>query len=235
LEKLTAHLQTQTGSTALTSVPREFMHHLIVRTKPAYLRMIQVCRTRKEFAGSAGEYWRISAMMAGFTGMGVSVSHSDVSAPGELIVHFALQDYALRQVGGASLYGAPDWLVTGFAYYGAYAATGKNLVHRIAYRPNELQLGENWNLELKRIAAAGHLKPWDNLFLLSLADWTSREHVAAYSIVSFLFQKDPKKFLQLVIEFRQKGRRSTEAVEAAYGEKIADLQQQWLRWAAQQK
>jgi hypothetical protein len=99
----------------------------------------------------------------------------------------------------------------------------------VRYQLNNPLLGPDWAATARRLAAAGQMIPWADMFTKDLADYQLVHYVQAYAMVAYLFVPDPQKFLDFVEQLRG-GRDSRQALEAAYGMPVEKLQENWLAW-----
>ena len=229
LEQCANHLQQATKSTFLTPTRPNDRHLVMVWNKQGYSHLVQVCSQMPEMQG---QNWPLIAKVSGFSGPNFNVSNMNEGAPRP--EHMAVSHFAGAQIRAASQGKAPTWLSVGFPYYCEHAVTGKNLVSSIRYELKDNRFGPNWNIDLQRYASQGKLRKWDVLFIRDLADYQPVDHLSAYSIVSFLFQGDPAKFVTLVQAFRD-GAESQEAIEKVYGKKLEAMQAAWVQWAIRQR
>jgi len=225
LEALKVHLHTLTGSMLLTPLRPDGDELIIAADKPSYLRLLKVMEA--ENAGNLGDSWHLMPQVAGGTVGRSSVTF--VQPQPELTPHMAVAMIAGRSIAVASKGRAPYWLRTGFSAYGENIVFGKNLTSSVKYQLNERPLDDDWALAAKRLAAAGVLKPWNDIMGLDLQDYGPVDHVQSYAMTAFLLQSDPQKFLDMT-ELMAGGTEPAAAIAKAYGKPIEELQQVWLQW-----
>lgn len=227
-EALTRHLQTLTKSVVLTPSRPQTFDLVILWDTPGYQRFVQTAKNLPEFAGT--EDWDLILQVAGFAGNGVKVYNAfrNQQTPCE---HMTISQVAEHQIYMATDRRCKSWLGVGFPYYCEFALKRKNLVSRVKYMLGERPLGDNWNTELKRAAAARKLRPFEDMFPLDLRDYQPADHLMCFSMVSYLIRSNPEAFVRFVLLIRD-GKEDKEALETAYGVTIQQLQGEWEKWAA---
>jgi hypothetical protein len=116
----------------------------------------------------------------------------------------------------------------GYCAYCENTILKANRVTSLEYALTNLRIDPDWSLAVRRLAAAGGLKPWNDMFPKLLRDYQAEDHLTAYAMVAFLIQYKPQKFLDFVNETKG-GLGSAEALEKAYSEKVPELQQRWVK------
>lgn len=230
IESLTAHLHTATRSTILTPNRPDDYDMVILWDEASYNRLLDLAPGLEPFAGI--EDWGLIRQLPGFTSQKVSAFNAKRGAetPPE---HMALSQFAQHQMDVATKGNGKHWLKIGFAYYSENAILKKNLVHWIRYEFNDVKIGPNWNAEVKTHASQRKLRRFADMLALDLRFFTPADHLLSYSMVSFLFRSNPERFARMVL-FIGDGQESKAAIEAAYGQKLEELEAAWARWAMQQ-
>jgi hypothetical protein len=228
LEGMKIHLQQATGSMLLTPQTPAQDEMICVFGEAAYLRLLKVIE--EEQPDNLGESWNLMPELAGGVVGRTSIFHQkDNSHPP---AHMAVSQSGIASMSLATKGRGASWLSVGFAAYCENVVLGKVLIRYIRYENKELKIGDNWALECKRLAAAGALQPWSRQIALDLRDYELVNHVQSYAMVSYLLQRDPQKFQDMVQLFAE-GKDSTEAIETAYGSKLDTLQKEWFAWLTQ--
>lgn len=130
---------------------------------------------------------------------------------------------------------AKSWLAEGFASYCENATLGMNTTYTIAYEVNTgVKFSKNWNDDLKKLAKDGKLKPWDEIFNISLEHLTAQQYLHCYGMVSFLVKFDPQRFDKFILKIKE-GEESGPAIEKVYGRKLKEIQTVWVQWIQTQK
>jgi hypothetical protein len=135
-----------------------------------------------------------------------------------------------RQLYIATQYRCPRWLAEGFAEYSEFAALKKNLWHSV-YNANPGPEPGDWVSQLRQLAVAGQLRPWEDQMKRELELWDVRDYLQTFGMVAFLIQTEPKKFLALTRKLRA-GTDCDKAIEEAYGKPIARLEPECTKWIA---
>ena len=129
---------------------------------------------------------------------------------------------------------AKHWLTEGFASYCENATLGMNTTYTITYEANTVKFGKNWNDDLKKLVKDGKLKPWDEIFNISLEHLSALEYLHCFGMVSFLIKLDPQRFDKFILKIKE-GEESGPAIEKVYGRKLKDIQLVWVQWIQTQK
>ncbi|HYF51529.1 MAG TPA: hypothetical protein VEJ63_19100 [Planctomycetota bacterium] len=228
LEAVAGHLQNLTQRTLLTSTRPDSHTMLITWGRPSYLKLIDALEKSGKFPG---EDFALSRKAGGSTYKNVAFFNAHSAVPAENVAIF---QFAGMQIDAATNGRTPAWLAEGFRAYCENAATGRNLVYSFEYERNEVQLGQNWNVDIRAHAQQGKLKTWDKIFGVDLIQMKPIDYLTCYSMVAYLLKTSPENFCKLLVEFRQ-GSPSDKALEKVYGKRVTDLQMQWAQWALQQK
>jgi DNA-directed RNA polymerase subunit M/transcription elongation factor TFIIS len=216
LDDLTAKLQQMTSSTVLTQTRPDTNDILIGWDDGGY----------KALLAAAG--------MQGTMGNGVVNENRGIyNANHGLGIppkHMALYNFAYMLMQKACGNKSPVWLRLGFAAYAENLVTRKNCVYAFTYEKNDARFGDNWDLEIKRYAAQGRLKTWDQIFNIDGSAMKALDYLTIYSIVEYMMTTDPKLFTKLCLSFRD-GMGSEQAIEKTYGRDYKQVQQLWAQWA----
>jgi hypothetical protein len=225
-EAVIAYIQQQSQTVFLTPTRPNTAELVLVWDKPKYIKMIEICQPIDEFKGVSD--WNLIAQCGGFAGRLTRISNANQakSAPPE---HMTISEVALRQMSVAAQGKDKDWLGLGFTYHCESAVTNKVLIHYIDYQVNETRLGDNWTNEARKYLSQGKLRKWNEMFAWELRNWEARDHLSAYAMVSYLFRSAPKRFVSMVMAIRN-GADDVEAMETAYGRKVADLERAAAQW-----
>ena len=226
LEAMKTHLQQATGTMMLSPLRVEEDEMILVVGRANYMRLLKMVEVENE--GNLGESWHLLPEVSGGT-----VGRTSVFYVQEPFLYMASHQ-AVSKAAGLSIQKAsgercPQWMVAGFASYCENVVLKKNLVRKVNYQINETPIGPNWALEVKRLAAARALKPWDQVMKLELRDFEAIDYIQSYAMTAYLFQRDPQKFLDL-LELFADGGEVTPSIEKAYGQSTAELQTDWVRW-----
>ncbi len=229
LEALAKHLEEITKSLELCVTRPGDYEIVIIWQKPNYLQFLKVMEP--EWAAKAGANWALTRDVAGSTiGETSFFRTGDAGSPPP--THMAVSMASKQQIMRATGNRAPTWLAEGFAAYCENVVLGKNLVHSIDYQVQNLQLSQNWSLDMQRLAAASLLRPWaERMFTLPLRDYQVPDYVTSFSMVAFLIRTEPDKFLDMVRAIRG-GKDAPVALTDCYGKNVEQLQKGWLRWVA---
>lgn len=225
LEAMALHLEGLTGSVELTATNPSNCNVIILFQKPNYTQFVNLLKVDPLF-GPARQDWSLVGEVAGsWVKDTIFYRYTPEGPPPE---HQAIALVSSYQIRTATGYKDPAWLNVGYASYCENATLHANRVNSIEYALNNLQIDADWSLAVRRLAAAGGLKPWNDMFPKILRDYQAEDHLTAYAMVSFLIQYKPRKFLDFVKEIKG-GLGAAEALEKAYGEKVPELQQRWVK------
>jgi hypothetical protein len=133
-----------------------------------------------------------------------------------------------RQLYAATRYQCPRWLAEGFAEYCEFAALKKNL-WRTVYNMNPGPEPGDWVSQVKQLAVAGQLRPWEEQMKRDLTEWDARDYLQTFGMVAFLIQTEPKKFLGLTRKLNA-GVDGNLAIEEAYKKPINKLEPECTKW-----
>lgn len=224
LDKLTAHLQSATRSTLLTQTRPATHEILITFDLPSYYKLIDMFE-----AQDPGEHWKLTRQSTGSFGrkLGFFNAKSGNPTPPD---HMALYQFANMLMVEATDGKAPPWLTAGFSAYCEKTITNLNLCYSFSYEKNEVQFGQDWDVELKKYAQQGKLKTWEFVFPLSGIGMSALDYLTCYSMVSYFMKSDPRLFQQVLLNIKD-GMESGKAVEKVYKRPVKDLQMMWAQWA----
>jgi hypothetical protein len=225
LEALKMHLQKITGNLVLTPLRVNVDELVIVMGKIQYLNLLKILE--EMYAGRLGESWHLMPEVSGGTLDRTMFFYQDANKPAPS--HMAVFGAAAKSIRKAAGGKCPYWLREGFAAYCEFAVLKANAVHSVRYQVNDPRLGGDWASTARRLAAAGQLVPWWEMFSKDLRDYQLVHYVQAYAMVAYLFVPTPEKFLDFLEQLRS-GRDSKAALEAAYGQTVEKLEQDWLVW-----
>lgn len=225
LEAMNQHIEGLTGSIELTSTSPANCNVIILFQKPNYTQFVNLLKV-DPVLGPARQDWSLVGEVAGsWVKDTIFYRYTPEGPPPE---HQAIALVSSYQIRGATSYKDPAWLNVGYASYCENATLHANRVNSLEYALNNLQIDPDWSLAVRRLAAAGGLRPWNDMFPKILRDYQAEDHLTAYAMVSFLIQYKPRKFLDFVKEIKA-GLGAAEALEKAYGEKVPELQQRWVK------
>lgn len=223
LDKLVAHLQTVTRSTLLTQSRPEDHEILIAFDTPSYNKIIDM------FEKDSGEDWTLARQSSGSFGRHRGFFNAKTGNPTPPD-HMALYQFANMMMQEATGGKAPPWLTAGFSAYCEKTITNLNLCYSFSYEKNEVQFGQDWDVELKKYATQGKLKTWEYIFPLSGIGMSSLDYLTCYSMVSYFMKSDPRLFQQVLLNIKD-GMESGKAIEKVYKRPVRDLQMMWAQWA----
>jgi hypothetical protein len=230
LEGLAAALHKASGSLALVPTrPADYQQVLLwgEDSWTAFRRVMESLYTPEQL----GENWHTA-------GKGTMYDHMEVphcyftpkivrEVPPE---YFAVKLAATRQIYLATGWKAPAWLAEGFAAYGQQAALREARVSTIyalgrgPTRPVTLD-------EARRLRSAGNVRPWDKLLGRELRDFEPADYFQSLAMVAFLLESQPAKFLSFAEQLKS-AETMQAALEAAYGDSLADLESAGAKWLA---
>jgi hypothetical protein len=224
LEAMSLHVEGLTGSVELTSTTPSNCNVIILFQRPSYTQFVNLLKA-DPVIGPSRQDWALVGEVAG-TWVKDTIFYRYIP-DGPPPDHQAIALVSAFQIHTATGYKDPPWLNVGYAAYCENATLHANRVTSLEYALNNLQIDPDWSLAVLRLAAAGALKPWNDMFSKILRDYQAEDHLTAYAMVSFLIQYKPREFLDFVKETKG-GLGSREALEKAYGEKVPELQQRWV-------
>jgi hypothetical protein len=225
LESMNQHIEGLTGSLELTQTTPANCNVIILAGQPNYLQFVNLLKADPVF-GPARQDWSLVGQVAGtWVKDTIFYRYSPEGPPPE---HQGIVLVASYQIRGATNYKDPPWLNVGYCAYCENTVLKANRVTSLEYALTNLRIDPDWSLAVRRLAAAGGLKPWNDMFPKLLRDYQAEDHLTAYAMVAFLIQYKPQKFLEFVKETKG-GLGSAEALEKAYGEKVPELQQKWVK------
>jgi len=139
---------------------------------------------------------------------------------------------ARRQLQLATSWHAPFWLAEGFSAY------GDNVVHKLnrwytVYSPRQVTVSD-WLVDARKLVADKKHRPWEEMFRRELMDWQAPDHIQTMSMVAFLFEAEPAKFLGYLKRLAG-GDLEQPALEEAYGSSVAEIEQRWTQWLAKRR
>ncbi|MCW8131297.1 MAG: hypothetical protein KIS92_13190 [Planctomycetota bacterium] len=224
LDKLTSHLQTLTRSTVFTQA-RPSTHKIVICwDSQSYNKLIDFFE--KE---DPGDHWKLTRQSTGGFGRRLGYFNADRGQGGGP-EHMAIYQFANMLIQEATDGKAPPWLKAGFSAYCEKTITNLNLCYAFTYEKNEVQFGQDWDVELKKYAQQGKLKVWEYIFPLSGVGMTALDYLTCYSMVSYFMKSDPRLFQQVILHIKD-GMESGKAIEKVYKRPIRDLQMMWAQWA----
>ena len=225
LEAMNQHVEGLTGSLELTGTTPANCNVIVLFQKPNYLQFVNLLKA-DPVSGPARQDWSLVGEVAGtWVKDTIFYRYSPDGPPPE---HQAVVLVAAFQLRTATNYKDPPWLNVGYSAYCENTTLKANRVNALEYALTNLQIDPDWSLAVRRLAAAGGLKPWNEMFPKLLRDYKAEDHLTAYAMVAFLIQYKPQKFLDFIKETKG-GLGSAEALEKAYGEKVPELQQRWVK------
>jgi hypothetical protein len=225
LEKLCTFLMQKTRSCLLVQTRPDTCEQVILGSAANFTAMTY--ELEKQIPGGD---WALRRQASAFAIGTVSIANAEGSGGPEPLAIHQLSRMLLFKAGGNAM---PQWLREGFSAYCENAMTKRNLCYSFAYEKNQVKFGPNWNQEIRKYAAQGQLKQWEDILSMDLIGMKALDYLTVYSMVSFLMS-DPKRFVSLVSELRD-GTQSAAAIEKVYGRPLKDLQVRWVNWAVQQR
>lgn len=225
LEAMTKHIEGLTGSVELTATSPANCNLMILLQKPSYLAFVELLKNDPVY-GPGRQEWALVRDVSG--AWSKDLIFYKVTPEGPPPEHQAISLLASYQIREATGYRDSPWLNVGYAAFCENVTLKANRVTSLEYALNNLRFDPDWSLAIRRLAAAGGLKTWPDMFPKLLRDYQAEDHLTAYAMVAFLIQYQPRKFLDFIQETKS-GMGSAEALEAAYGETIPELQQRWVK------
>ena len=224
LEAMTSHLQQHTGSMLLTNRRPATDDMLLLADQTSYQLALDDIKERETRIKAN---WELLQRVVGASLHRISVIRKpDSRLPLE---HIAVHISAGCQMQLATSYRAPDWLSQGFGAYCEYTVLRRNLMHGIAPQSaGTLRMDANWDVQLRRLAALGGLRSWEEMFTTDLAVYEPVHYFEAKSIVTFLL-REPEKFLRFVELLAGKSKDADALVEA-YEKPLEELESDYRRW-----
>jgi len=224
-EELAKFLQKETGSVFLTPTRPDNFNIVMVWNDTIYDRIIRFGHEWDEFKDQSDETWKSHADSGGFQGHGVAVANLNENPR----VGEALFWLSYKMLARATEYRADAWLRVAFSYHCEQALLRQNEhTWSSVYRDGEGPDAKAWDTEARKLAIAGRIRPWEDMFRIPLRDWDAREHLCSYAMVQYLMREDPERFVAMCREIRNR-RGSKEAIERAYGKKLVELEPGYRR------
>jgi hypothetical protein len=122
---------------------------------------------------------------------------------------------------------APFWLAEGFSAYGDYVVHKTNRWYT-TYAGETVPLGD-WMVSIRKLAAGSQQRDWVEFFGRELRDWEPRDHYQSMSMVAFLLESEPARFLDCLRRLRI-GEEQKLALENAFQCTVAEHEERWVRW-----
>ncbi len=229
-ESYAAHVQDLTGTMELTRSRPENYEMMILLNEPPYHHFRTVMEklyTREQL----GDKWSIGRGM--------------VAWDNPFIPFFFEKQETLRQrppahnvafLGGRKQlalqtnHRSPTWLAEGYAEYSEFISLKKN-IWRTVYNDNPAPAAGDWVSQVRQLAVARQLRPWQEQMKRELQDWDARDYLQTFGMVTFLIQSQPKKFISFTRRLRT-GVDLTDALEEAYDKKLDQLEADGNKWIA---
>lgn len=224
LDRLVAHLQSVTHSTLFTQARPEDHQILIAFDNLAYNKIIDMFEK-----DNPGDDWKLARQSSGSFGRHLGFFNARTGNPTPPD-HMAIYQFANMLMQEATDGKAPAWLTAGFSAYCEKTITNLNLCYSFSYEKNDVQFGQDWDVDLKKFATQGKLKTWEYIFPLSGVGMSSLDYLTCYSMVSYFMKSDPRLFQQVILNIKD-GMESGKAVEKVYKRPVRDLQMMWAQWA----
>ena len=196
---------------------------VVVNNQASYLKLIDLA-----YAQAEQEHRELAKKLSGWHGPNLSVT-DQLKRKTSPLENSALHTLGWMLTLSATHNKVPYWLAEGFGAYCQQVVTGKVLVYTISYEMHSVNLGPHWDAAIKKYAQQGKLKTWEHVFPLDLVSMKPLDYLTGYSVVSYLIQRDPRRFIRFLLNLRD-GMDSFKALEGAYGQKIKDLQAAWGQW-----
>lgn len=225
IEAMNQHIEGLTGSLELTNTTPANCNIIVLFQKPNYLQFVNLLKADPVLGPSRQDWSLVGEVAGSWVKDTIFYRYVPDGPPPD---HQAIALLSSFQIRTATGYKDPAWLNVGYATYCENATLKANRVTSLEYAINNLQIDPDWSQAVHRLAAAGGLKPWNDMFPKILRDYQAEDHLTAYAMVSFLIQYKPQKFLDFIKEIKG-GLGAAEALEKAYGEKVPELQQRWVK------
>jgi hypothetical protein len=147
------------------------------------------------------------------------------------VVHNAAH-LLIRRFGGYSP-NFPAWLDNGFASLMEHRMfESTKTICFTEQPPDSPWKGSDWKEKVKKAAQAGDVKRFDEMCEEPIDSMDYRDHAFAFSYVDFLASSDRAKFVALVKDLQKEKPDSKASIKKAYGWILAELEEQWKRFAA---
>lgn len=222
-EKLAGHLQTLTGSMALTRT----------RCDRDVILLLTQLRNCEQFVDTMAkahpeEGWERLKNTSG--GVDRHIGFSDLTRSGPTADHHVVYLFGQMLMYEATDDKAPPWLREGFAAYGERVVFHQNLYASYAYKENQPRIEPHWPRAVRAALQKGESISVGGVLSMDLSSASATDYLGCFSVVSYLLDVHPKEFMKFVLLLRA-GESSRKALEAAYDKSIDDLNAEWRRWA----
>jgi hypothetical protein len=229
-EALASHLQDLTGTMELTRTRPE-TYDMMCFLEQQNFEKFRTVLEKLWSVEERGTSWSQSRGIAAFDhNMLPFFYESRHTLPQRPPVHGVCFMGGRRQLYVATQYRAPRWLAEGFAEYCEFAALKSNLWHTV-YNANPGPTPGDWVSQVRQLAVAGQLRPWEEQMKRELDLWDVRDYLQTFGMVAFLIQTEPKKFLEVTRKLLA-GTDCGKAIEEAYGKPITKLEPECAKWLA---
>ena len=227
-EVLAAHLQDLTGNMELTRTRPETYEMMCFLEQPPF-EHFRIVLEKLWTVDERGPSWSQSRGIGAFDHQLLPFFYETrVLLAQRPPVHGVCFMGGRRQLYVATNYRAPRWLAEGFAEYCEFVAMKKNLWHTV-YNMNPGPTPGDWVSQVRQLAEAGQLRPWQEQMTRDIRDWDVRDYLQTFGMAAFLIQTKPKEFLSVTRKLRA-GTEDKVAIEEAYGKTIDKLEPECTKW-----
>lgn len=228
IEALCTHLQKLTGSLELT-LTRPDNYNLFVLWERASWDGFRATLEKHLTPEQLGPNFAIAREMHGYDVWETPHFYeTPLTARTRPPVHGALSFFGRRQIVTATQ-NCPVWLSEGFAAYSEYVVLRNVRWYSIYDANNPPELGDSLAV-IRRLANAGKLRRFEKFLPRQLSEYEPADYPQAFSLVYYLLNKAPAKFLDFARLLRG-GASGAEALEDGLDTKLATLEGEWGKWA----
>ncbi len=232
IEALCAHLQKLTGTLELT-LSRPHMYNLFVLWEKAAWGRYRTAAEKLYTPEQLGQSWSIARELAGYDhGEIPHFYETPLTARDRPCINGVLSFFGARQVNLASGFqrSAP-WLREGFAAYSEYIVLKNVRWFSVYDAANSPPLGDSL-VETRKLAQAGGLRRLGEFLKREIRVYEAGDYTQAFSLVYFLLNDAPMKFLDFCKLMREdKDKDVDAALPEAYGMQIGEIERRWGNWA----
>jgi hypothetical protein len=116
-----------------------------------------------------------------------------------------------------------------------FSAYCDNVVHKLnrwytVYSPRQIPVAD-WLVEARKLAGDRKHQPWITMVKREMRDWEKNDHVQTTSMVAFLLEAEPAKFLNYVNRLKNREEQNA-ALEEAFEATFDQLEERWKKWLA---
>ncbi len=145
------------------------------------------------------------------------------------VLHFVGHSVVRRLLGERE---APNWLQEGFASYCEALQAGFASSFCVSYEMPDAADLENWKRAVYKAVRSGKARPLETLSRTFLIDMKMPDFYQSRSVVSYLIEQSPRRFLRFLSEMRA-GAKQGEALKKAYDLDFEALEEEWREYVLQ--